>query len=155
MFGAIARAVTVPSRIRLLAGLTPLRRLSDRPLQPPDAAADADPEPPAAPPPPSPPQPSAEARRERQFEDFLRDVIVRQSAPDWLPFIPGSSYWVPPIDMKSVKEIPAGPMNVMRLLHGLHALSSRPADGQGEGENDSEEDNNSDSDGLDSELEQD
>lgn len=32
----------------------------------------------------------------RRLEDAIRAIIVRRSAPDWLPFIPGSSYWVPP-----------------------------------------------------------
>jgi len=29
----------------------------------------------------------------RKLEDALHSIIVRQSAPDWLPFVPGSSYW--------------------------------------------------------------
>ncbi|KAL6977857.1 hypothetical protein U1Q18_026640 [Sarracenia purpurea var. burkii] len=32
----------------------------------------------------------------RKLEDVIHNIIVRRSAPDWLPFIPGSSYWVPP-----------------------------------------------------------
>lgn len=32
----------------------------------------------------------------RRLRDAIRAIIVRESAPDWLPFIPGSSYWVPP-----------------------------------------------------------
>ncbi|KAJ0599545.1 hypothetical protein HanIR_Chr03g0106061 [Helianthus annuus] len=32
----------------------------------------------------------------RKLEDAIHNIIVRQSAPDWLPFVPGSSYWVPP-----------------------------------------------------------
>ncbi|XP_042470431.1 uncharacterized protein LOC122052788 isoform X1 [Zingiber officinale] len=32
----------------------------------------------------------------RRLEDAIRAIIVRRSAPDWLPFVPGSSYWVPP-----------------------------------------------------------
>ncbi|XP_023765463.1 uncharacterized protein LOC111913972 [Lactuca sativa] len=32
----------------------------------------------------------------RKLEDAIHSIIVRQSAPDWLPFVPGSSYWVPP-----------------------------------------------------------
>ncbi|XP_058113589.1 uncharacterized protein LOC131256651 [Magnolia sinica] len=32
----------------------------------------------------------------RRLEDAIHGIIVRRSAPDWLPFIPGSSYWVPP-----------------------------------------------------------
>ncbi|XP_058189311.1 uncharacterized protein LOC131306897 [Rhododendron vialii] len=32
----------------------------------------------------------------RRLEDVIHGIIVRRSAPDWLPFVPGSSYWVPP-----------------------------------------------------------
>ncbi|KAI3525920.1 hypothetical protein L1887_05053 [Cichorium endivia] len=30
----------------------------------------------------------------RKLDDVLHNIIVRQSAPDWLPFVPSSSYWV-------------------------------------------------------------
>ncbi|GFP93984.1 hypothetical protein PHJA_001542800 [Phtheirospermum japonicum] len=32
----------------------------------------------------------------KRIEDAIHNIIVRRSAPDWLPFLPGSSYWVPP-----------------------------------------------------------
>ncbi|XP_019057506.1 PREDICTED: uncharacterized protein LOC104808102 [Tarenaya hassleriana] len=32
----------------------------------------------------------------QKLEDAVHRIIVRRSAPDWLPFVPGSSYWVPP-----------------------------------------------------------
>lgn len=32
----------------------------------------------------------------RKLEDAIHRIIVRRAAPDWLPFLPGSSYWVPP-----------------------------------------------------------
>lgn len=32
----------------------------------------------------------------KKLEDVIHNIIVKRSAPDWLPFIPGSSYWVPP-----------------------------------------------------------
>ncbi|CAN6571023.1 hypothetical protein ACFX13_025328 [Malus domestica] len=32
----------------------------------------------------------------RKLEDAIHRIIVRRSAPDWLPFLPGASYWVPP-----------------------------------------------------------
>ncbi|KAF8389430.1 hypothetical protein HHK36_026125 [Tetracentron sinense] len=31
-----------------------------------------------------------------RLDEAIHGIIVRKSAPDWLPFIPGSSYWVPP-----------------------------------------------------------
>ncbi|MBA0598029.1 uncharacterized protein LOC105773577 [Gossypium raimondii] len=37
----------------------------------------------------------------RKLEDAIHRIIVRRSAPDWLPFIPGSSYWVPPSTAQS------------------------------------------------------
>ncbi|KAG8066159.1 hypothetical protein GUJ93_ZPchr0004g39929 [Zizania palustris] len=38
---------------------------------------------------------TAEAAGMRRLEDAIHGVIVRRSAPDWLPFVPGASYWVP------------------------------------------------------------
>ncbi|KAL3533264.1 hypothetical protein ACH5RR_006785 [Cinchona calisaya] len=32
----------------------------------------------------------------KKLEEVIQNIIVRRSAPDWLPFRPGSSYWVPP-----------------------------------------------------------
>lgn len=32
----------------------------------------------------------------RRLEDAIHGIIIRRSAPDWLPFVPGASYWVPP-----------------------------------------------------------
>ncbi|XP_010417497.1 PREDICTED: uncharacterized protein LOC104703224 [Camelina sativa] len=31
-----------------------------------------------------------------KLEDAVHRIMVRRSAPDWLPFVPGASYWVPP-----------------------------------------------------------
>ncbi|XP_020103609.1 uncharacterized protein LOC109720731 [Ananas comosus] len=31
----------------------------------------------------------------RRLEDAIHAIVVRRSAPDWLPFVPGASYWVP------------------------------------------------------------
>ncbi|VVA95796.1 unnamed protein product [Arabis nemorensis] len=32
----------------------------------------------------------------QKLEDAVHRIMVRRSAPDWLPFVPGGSYWVPP-----------------------------------------------------------
>lgn len=32
----------------------------------------------------------------RKIDDVIHGIVVRGSAPCWLPFRPGSSYWVPP-----------------------------------------------------------
>ncbi|KAF7843124.1 uncharacterized protein G2W53_000029 [Senna tora] len=37
----------------------------------------------------------------RKLEDAIHCIIVRRSAPDWLPFLPGASYWVPPASTPS------------------------------------------------------
>uniref|UniRef100_A0A0E0KUW4 Uncharacterized protein n=1 Tax=Oryza punctata TaxID=4537 RepID=A0A0E0KUW4_ORYPU len=31
----------------------------------------------------------------RRLEDAIHGVLVRRAAPEWLPFVPGGSYWVP------------------------------------------------------------
>ncbi|XP_019463533.1 PREDICTED: uncharacterized protein LOC109362294 [Lupinus angustifolius] len=30
------------------------------------------------------------------LEDHIQRIIVKKATPDWLPFLPGSSFWVPP-----------------------------------------------------------
>lgn len=31
----------------------------------------------------------------KNLEDAIHRIIVKRSEPDWLPFVPGGSYWVP------------------------------------------------------------
>ncbi|CAH2051267.1 unnamed protein product [Thlaspi arvense] len=38
----------------------------------------------------------AEAAILRKLNEFVRRIVVQNSTPDWLPFAPGSSFWVPP-----------------------------------------------------------
>ncbi|KAL2462529.1 uncharacterized protein Fot_53766 [Forsythia ovata] len=38
----------------------------------------------------------AEARAVEKIEDAIHTIIIRRSRPDWLQFVPGASYWVPP-----------------------------------------------------------
>ncbi|KAK6911198.1 hypothetical protein RJ641_023291 [Dillenia turbinata] len=40
--------------------------------------------------------PDVEVLGLRRIEEAIHSIMARRSAPDWLPFIPGSSYWVPP-----------------------------------------------------------
>ncbi|GMI93191.1 hypothetical protein HRI_002988400 [Hibiscus trionum] len=72
---SIAKPATSSSR------LLSLRTQSTQPNHPdqPDASSDASSDP-----------------LLRKLEDAIHRIIVRRSAPDWLPFLPGSSYWVPP-----------------------------------------------------------
>ncbi|TKY54529.1 hypothetical protein E2542_SST18939 [Spatholobus suberectus] len=30
------------------------------------------------------------------LEEHVRRIMVKKATPDWLPFLPGSSFWVPP-----------------------------------------------------------
>ncbi|KAJ9164501.1 hypothetical protein P3X46_024071 [Hevea brasiliensis] len=53
----------------------------------------------------------------RKLEDAIHQIIVRRAAPDWLPFLPGSSYWVPPprstagsLGIAHLVEKPANPL---------------------------------------------
>ncbi|CAH8252562.1 unnamed protein product [Arabidopsis lyrata] len=32
----------------------------------------------------------------QKLEDAVHRIFVRRAQPDWLPFVPGASYWVPP-----------------------------------------------------------
>ncbi|XP_061361971.1 uncharacterized protein LOC133305746 [Gastrolobium bilobum] len=44
------------------------------------------------------------------FDDLIQRILVKKATPDWLPFVPGSSFWVPPR---------ASPSNVVDLVHKL------------------------------------
>lgn len=47
----------------------------------------------------------------RKLEDAIHTIIARRSEPDWLPFLPGASYWVPPPSSPSI--------GLTNLLHDL------------------------------------
>lgn len=32
----------------------------------------------------------------KNLEDAIHKIIVKRSQPDWIPLVPGASYWVPP-----------------------------------------------------------
>ncbi|KAJ8770593.1 hypothetical protein K2173_018084 [Erythroxylum novogranatense] len=49
----------------------------------------------------------------RKLEDVIHRIMVRRSAPDWLPFLPGHSYWVPPPRSAS------GSLGIAQLLEKL------------------------------------
>ncbi|KAG8376384.1 hypothetical protein BUALT_Bualt09G0057900 [Buddleja alternifolia] len=57
----------------------------------------------------------------KKLEDAIHSIIVRRAAPDWLPFLPGYSYWVPPRP-KSVRSNPGSMIDVIGKL-----ASSGPA----------------------------
>lgn len=41
----------------------------------------------------------------RKLDDFVQKIIVERSTPDWIPFVPGSSFWVPPRRNKPRKVV--------------------------------------------------
>ncbi|XP_022730412.1 uncharacterized protein LOC111285305 [Durio zibethinus] len=38
---------------------------------------------------------SSSASAINKMEEIVHNIIVQKSTPDWLPFLPGSSFWVP------------------------------------------------------------
>ncbi|XP_025825901.1 uncharacterized protein LOC112901245 isoform X2 [Panicum hallii] len=55
----------------------------------------------------------------RRLEDAIHGVLVRRAAPEWLPFVPGASYWVPPMPR---------PLGVADLLGAaVYTASGAPA----------------------------
>ena len=38
----------------------------------------------------------SEALMLKKLDDIVHRLIVQKATPDWLPFLPGSSFWVPP-----------------------------------------------------------
>ncbi|XP_048423854.1 uncharacterized protein LOC125469863 [Pyrus x bretschneideri] len=32
----------------------------------------------------------------KKLDDIVQTIVVQRATPDWLPFVPGSSFWVPP-----------------------------------------------------------
>ncbi|XVF47622.1 hypothetical protein PTKIN_Ptkin03bG0124800 [Pterospermum kingtungense] len=38
---------------------------------------------------------SSPASAIKKMEEIIHSLIIQKSAPDWLPFLPGSSFWVP------------------------------------------------------------
>ncbi|KAG9449231.1 hypothetical protein H6P81_009196 [Aristolochia fimbriata] len=45
----------------------------------------------------------------RRLEDAIHSVIIRRLTPEWLPFLPGASYWVPP------KKLPPQVLDVIGM----------------------------------------
>ncbi|XP_020221884.1 uncharacterized protein LOC109804465 [Cajanus cajan] len=55
----------------------------------------------------------------KHFDDLIQRILVKKATPDWLPFVPGSSFWVPPRP---------SPANVVDLVHKLTNEDHRPHD---------------------------
>ncbi|CAN8271124.1 unnamed protein product [Cochlearia groenlandica] len=49
------------------------------------------------------PSSKAEAATLKKLNEYVRRIIVHNSTPDWLPFAPGSSFWVPPHKQTAAK----------------------------------------------------
>ncbi|XP_042054159.1 uncharacterized protein LOC121798944 [Salvia splendens] len=58
----------------------------------------------------------------KSLEDAIHSIIVRRAAPDWLPFLPGHSYWVP---SSRNSNTPAAGM--IQALHRLTSSEAEPA----------------------------
>lgn len=52
----------------------------------------------------------------KKLEDVIHNIIVKRSAPDWLPFIPGSSYWVPPPRTRRRRQSGGGVVDILGKL---------------------------------------
>ncbi|KAL2534476.1 hypothetical protein Adt_07827 [Abeliophyllum distichum] len=52
----------------------------------------------------------------KKLEEAIHRIIVRRSAPDWLPFLPGHSYWVPPSNSNGIMRHPQGLIEVVGNL---------------------------------------
>jgi hypothetical protein len=50
------------------------------------------------------------------FDELIHRILVKKSTPDWLPFVPGSSFWVPPRPTHS---------NVVHLVHKITGAENR------------------------------
>lgn len=57
-----------------------------------------------------------------RLEDVIHTVIVRRSAPDWLPFLPGYSYWVPPRHL-TVRH----PHNIVEVIGKISEAKTGPS----------------------------
>nr|ACF81760.1 unknown [Zea mays] len=61
----------------------------------------------------------------RRLEDAIHGVLVRRAAPEWLPFVPGASYWVPPLPRAlGVAELLSSAMHITR---GAEAMTEEEA----------------------------
>ncbi|CAI9766017.1 unnamed protein product [Fraxinus pennsylvanica] len=52
----------------------------------------------------------------KRLEEAIHRIVVRRSAPDWLPFLPGYSYWVPPSNSNRIMRHPQGFIEVVENL---------------------------------------
>ncbi|CAH9080452.1 unnamed protein product [Cuscuta epithymum] len=55
-----------------------------------------------------------------KLDDAIYTFILRRSAPDWLPFIPGSSFWVPPRHFTAPR-----PLNIVDVIRKISAAKSK------------------------------
>ncbi|CAM8948022.1 unnamed protein product [Rhodiola kirilowii] len=41
----------------------------------------------------------------RRIESAMHQILVKKSTPGWLPFVPGGSYWVPPVSSNKSNSV--------------------------------------------------
>ncbi|GAB4853512.1 hypothetical protein Ancab_017703 [Ancistrocladus abbreviatus] len=62
----------------------------------------------------------------KKLEEVLHNIIVRRSAPDWLPFMPDWSYWVPPKpSANNIVELVGRLTNPLSEEEGLSLTTTR------------------------------
>ncbi|CAA3021814.1 Hypothetical predicted protein [Olea europaea subsp. europaea] len=65
----------------------------------------------------------------KRLEEAIHRIVVRRSAPDWLPFLPGYSYWVPPPNSNGIIRHPQGLIEVVENLATVGILNrGKPSD---------------------------
>ncbi|KAL3830131.1 hypothetical protein ACJIZ3_018933 [Penstemon smallii] len=55
----------------------------------------------------------------KRLEDAIHGMIVRRAAPDWLPFLPGYSYWVPPQRSSGFRNHPSAAGTMIEMIGKL------------------------------------
>ncbi|KAK6139808.1 hypothetical protein DH2020_026484 [Rehmannia glutinosa] len=61
----------------------------------------------------------------KKLEDAIHSIIVRRAAPDWLPFLPGYSYWVPPRAASMRNHSASNMIEVIGKLASTGAMRNR------------------------------
>ncbi|KAL2462962.1 hypothetical protein Fot_54199 [Forsythia ovata] len=52
----------------------------------------------------------------KKLKKAIHRIVVHRSAPDWLPFLPGHSYWVPPSNSNGIMRHPQSLIEVVGNL---------------------------------------
>ncbi|KAL2549044.1 uncharacterized protein Fot_10574 [Forsythia ovata] len=61
----------------------------------------------------------------KKLEKAIHRIIVCRSTPDWLPFLPGHSYWVPPSNSNGIMRHPQSLIEVVGNLTTVAEMNRR------------------------------